>query len=452
MNFQNVKPVPKIFQFPTNNKIQNHIHVIQQYSVYFLLWIVSIHEVFPGESTEQLVAKALNSNPEIAYYKLEIQAAIMAAKNSGKWQDPEISGSIGHVRSSGGGQSKAEGLAWSVGVMQNFEWPGRRNLRRVIADGDIILAQLGLRSFEFALSAKVRSLSHQLAAASQKAFICNEVAQRYRSLRETLIQRDLTGITPGLEIRILEATEISLRQTAIQASQAESELEEELNFLLGNPAGTKLNIEIQKTELPEIPSLETLLSKAHVNNFELLQARERLNQQGLYTDLTRNLTKPSISVGPQMSDQNGQSKDTTIGIGVSISLPLWRYNQNDIEISKTRELQSQTLLELVVRKLNKEVSLTSNRYIKYKTELEHWDSSIVEKFSGSALLADEHYRLGAVNSSTYIEMQKQYLDAVETHLNGQLAAIQALSELEELTGIQFIGVPSIQNELTGGQE
>jgi cobalt-zinc-cadmium efflux system outer membrane protein len=50
-------------------------------------------------------------------------------------------------------------------------------------------------------------------------------------------------------------------------------------------------------------------------------------------------------------------------------------------------------------------------------------------------VADRHYRLGAVPIATYVELQKQYLDAVEGLLDTKKEALEAAAQLERLTGL-----------------
>ena len=50
-------------------------------------------------------------------------------------------------------------------------------------------------------------------------------------------------------------------------------------------------------------------------------------------------------------------------------------------------------------------------------------------------MADRHYRLGAVPISTYVELQKQYLEAVEGLLDTKAEALAAASVIETLTGL-----------------
>ena len=68
-------------------------------------------------------------------------------------------------------------------------------------------------------------------------------------------------------------------------------------------------------------------------------------------------------------------------------------------------------------------------------EMARWRPDSVQHFKEAAEVADRHYRLGAVPISTYVELQKQYLDAVEGLLDTKKEALEAAAQLELLTGI-----------------
>ena len=67
-------------------------------------------------------------------------------------------------------------------------------------------------------------------------------------------------------------------------------------------------------------------------------------------------------------------------------------------------------------------------------EMSRWRSDAPEKLREAAELADRHYRLGAVPVATYVELQKQYLEAVEAMLDTKKEALEAAQILEQLTG------------------
>jgi len=67
-------------------------------------------------------------------------------------------------------------------------------------------------------------------------------------------------------------------------------------------------------------------------------------------------------------------------------------------------------------------------------EMSKWRADSAQKFREAAELADRHYRLGAVPISTYVELQKQYLEAIGAILDTKQEALAAAQTLEQLTG------------------
>ena len=68
-------------------------------------------------------------------------------------------------------------------------------------------------------------------------------------------------------------------------------------------------------------------------------------------------------------------------------------------------------------------------------EIGRWRPDAVGHFREAAELADRHYRLGAVPVATYVELQKQYLEAVDALLDTRKDALKAAQDLELLTGL-----------------
>ena len=107
-----------------------------------------------SHTLDALVAEALEKNPELKFYEAEIAAAKAGRQSAGLFPNPELSGGVGQKAVRGGGLS-VEGVAWSVSVLQPFEWPGRIGLRKAIANHDIELAMLGYERFKLALAGRV---------------------------------------------------------------------------------------------------------------------------------------------------------------------------------------------------------------------------------------------------------------------------------------------------------
>lgn len=114
-------------------------------------------------------------------------------------------------------------MAWSSGVAKSHRQSGCRS-------GDP-----RLEAFRRDLSGKVRENAFGLASAEEKSRVARAVADRFRALREVLVQRDPAGIAPQLEVRILEATELTLRRRASEFALTVDAERVRLNLLRERP-------------------------------------------------------------------------------------------------------------------------------------------------------------------------------------------------------------------------
>ena len=66
-----------------------------------------------------------------------------------------------------------------------------------------------------------------------------------------------------------------------------------------------------------------------------------------------------------------------------------------------------------------------------------WRPDVMKTFREAAESADRHYQLGAIPVSTYLEMQKSYLEALDALQSTQAEALESLQALESLTGLNL---------------
>lgn len=386
-------------------------------------------------SLEALVVEVLEKNPERQFYEAEITAARSGRKNAGVRANPELTTSLGYkgVRSAGLG---AESVAWSASVMQPLEWPGRVGLRKAIANHDVELAELGLKQFDVALATKARALAFNLFVAQEKTKAAGEVASRFKELREVLVQRDPAGLTPLLETRVIEATELNTQRKAANAALSIKTALLELNQLRGLPPETPLIISQAEPMFQSADSPSTFVQMARTNNFEVRLRAAELAQQGFRVELAQNERYPGLAVGPTISEERaGGDRERIIGLSVSIPLPLWNRNKGNIETAQVRQMQAEMSLATAQRDVERKVVAAVLTYEAKLAEMAKWRPDSVAHFKSAAELADRHYRLGAVPVATYVELQKQYLEAVESLLETKDEALTAAMQLELLTGL-----------------
>jgi outer membrane protein, heavy metal efflux system len=290
----------------------------------------------------------------------------------------------------------------------------------------------------------VRTLGHRIFITQEKLSAANEVAERFQALTEVLIQRDPAGLTPILETRIIEANTITLQRQASTAKIAAQAALLELNQLRGKPPEDRVHITAAQLDFAGTPEISNLLTTARTNSFELRTRQLELEQQGFKVSLAKNERFPGVTVGPFISEENAGDKERIIGLGVSLPLPLWNRNTGNIETAQAREQQAQTSLLVMQRDIERRVTESALTLEIKRAEMSKWRSDTLKKFHEAAELADRHYRLGAVPITTYVELQKQYLEAVDAMLETKQEALNAAQTLEQLTGVTILVNPTSQ--------
>lgn len=388
-----------------------------------------------ASSISELVSRTLAANPEIRFYEAEIASAKATRITAGRLSNPELSLEIGQNRVSSA-DSRSNGLAFSAALAQPIEWPGRLGLRKAIANRDITLAELGLERFRFHLASRVRVLAYTLASQQEISAAASEVASRYAALREVMVQREPAGIAPQLEIVTIEAAALVAESRAATAAVAVQKILLELNQLMGRRADTPLVVKRAGFDMKTPPALDSLLGTAMKNHYELRIRRTELEQQGFKVELAKNERYPSFTVGPYVEVQNTKSQEnqTVGGLGISFPLPFWKSGKAEVASAEARLSQAQATLNAAQREVER---LVTESMLLFKTQQSRvllWKGDAITRFSEAAALADRHYRLGAVPTATFVELQDKYLEAVESISEAQSQALEAGLMLEELTG------------------
>lgn len=420
-----------------------------------LVFAIGIHTAAAETGTpEQVTIKSLIEdivahNPELSVFQDEIAAAKGEQVTASKWMNPEISSSLGNKRVSGGGSS-GDGLALSLGLQQTFEWPGRIALREAIAKKQIQMAEMGLSQFKLSVEGRARALGYKLVFAQEMTKATREVSGRFKTLREVLQKRDPTGVIPLLEMRIIESTElITERKVTESELKAETALLE-LAQLRGESWPHGLAIKSPNMSFHPLPAAETLIAAAEENSFEIQIRKLASEQQGLKVKLAENERNPSITAGPYFSRERASDTEYQVGIGFSVPLSFWNRNEGRIATENARAQQAQNALRVSEQSIRKDVLEKAVIYERKLKEIKQWNPETIDQFRKAAMLADEHYRLGAVPIATYVELQKQYLEAMDSLLNTRSEAIEAEQELQKLTGLEFHSI--VSTDLKGGKK
>jgi len=377
-----------------------------------------------------LVAEALRYNTEIQFYEAEIDAAKGGRASAAQLANPDFNTEFGGMSLA----QQKDGLVWRASITQVFDFPGRMSLRKALAERDIILAELGLGQFKAQLANEVRARAGDVALLRRKEDAAGTVRQRLEELIAVLVQRDTGSVSALLERRILEASLLTSDRTLTDAAKLTRVSMAVLAVLCGRAPDTQFTIMADTGAFPATPSLESLKQQAARANFDLQQKRVQIARQGLQVDLTKSERWGNITFGPYMAGQHAGGTQIEAGFVFSVPLPLWNKNKGNIAAEQARQQQAETMLAVTLRDLERDLAVQRASYQAELEALARWQPESEKGFSTAAAEADRHYRLGAVPATTYVEMQRSYLGALDALIESRRNAWKHRMELERLTG------------------
>jgi outer membrane protein, heavy metal efflux system len=387
-----------------------------------------------AETPQTLVNQALQRNPELNFFQAEIAAAKGGVRTAGTLRNPELSTEIGYKNSrENSGGASGDGAIVGLSFSQTLEYPGRIALRKAIANHDLVLAGLHLEQFRLTLAARVRSLAYAITSAHERTKAVQEVASRTQSLADVLKQRPLAGVAPQVEAQIISANLLTFQRQERESTLAEKTITTELNQLCGRSADATLTVNSSSIVFTAL-SVPRLVKAARSNSFDIRIRQVELAQQGFKVALSKNERFPAIAVGPFYSLENAIDREQRAGLGISLPLPLWDRNAGNIASSKARQQQAEASLALTEREVERRVTQNAASLESNRAEIETWRSGAMAQLREASESADHNYRLGAVPLTTYLEIQKQYLEANSAFNNAQKDALEAAQALEILTG------------------
>jgi len=387
-----------------------------------------------AETPETLVKQALQRNPELNFFVAEIAAAKGTVRTAGTVRNPELNSDLGYKNSrENSGGASGDGAILALSLSQTLEYPGRIALRKAIANHDLALAELHLQQFRLTLAARVRSLAYASGSARERTKAVQEVASRTEGLNDVLKQRPIAGVAPQLEAQIISANLLTFQRHERESTLVEKTIAVELNQLCGRPSGAALTVGAGPIVFTA-RSLPRLVNAARSNAFEIRIRQVELAQQGFKVALSKNERFPAIAVGPFYSFENSIEREQRLGLGVSLPLPLWDRNLGNIASSKARQQQAEASLAMTAREVERRVTQTAATFDIKRAEIETWKGGPITKLREASESADRGYRLGAVPLTTYVEIQKQYLEAIGAFNDAQKDALEAAQVLEILTG------------------
>ena len=329
----------------------------------------------------------------------------------------------------------------SLTVSQQFPVAGRILRQKEVAQADIALAEAEVIEAERQLAGEIASTTYQLKVnelqiQSRDAFIKLE-----QSSANIAKQRLKSAEISELDVSTLQLDVDRLSQEKLTLSNRQQSLRQTLNGLLSRPINATLIVDVSVPENAIVPALETVQAKALNRRPDLRVANLHLDRAHAAKALAQaqRWEDWSLGLGLEQSKQviegaPPQGISHSIGVNVSIPLPLFSKNQGQIAEANVAVQEADLTVETVRRRILNEITANHTEASNLQQQLARYRDSLLPTSKRNLELAQRGYQQGQLTLLEIIQAQRQQAELNANYLTTLDQFLQSMVRLTLASG------------------
>ncbi|GFO58424.1 RND transporter [Geomonas silvestris] len=337
----------------------------------------------------------------------------------------------------------------SLGLTQEFQTAGKRAKRVDVAEKAREAQRWQLADRERSLKEELKTAFYDTLLAEKRLELGNRVGDLNRQLLEVARERLNAGDIPELELNLVKVELARTQASRVERERALALNRSRLSTLVGLPAGDSSRLagslepggapqkslaELKELARSQRPDLKVLGVELDKGDAELALARaEAVPNLNLGLVLSRDAT--SIEVG----GIEGKDTSYTVGLRLSMPLPLFDRNRAGIAEAGARVLSATTRRSAALVEAEREVESAFASLKAAEEVLALYRGELIPQLEENLALSREAYRLGELGILAVIEEQKKFFEVNDGYLAAQHARQVALGRLEAAVAADLIG-------------
>lgn len=386
----------------------------------------------------ELLAQALENNPEIQAAKKKVESARARAGQATYLEDPEVNFEAwGVPLNQPVNYRKANPLIF--GVRQKLPFFGKLGLKGEMAGQEVRMVEEELRAKEQEIIAKVKSAYADYFMASKSVEIYKELLELVRYTSTTAEGLYQVGRAPQQDVikALLERTELLNKLTWAEKELTTSQAK--LNTLLSRPPSSLLGQPGEPALAPVNLQSSNLEKLAVEQRPELRALESSINKSERAVELAeRNRKYPDFMVGLQYWFAPDQSPKHMYAPMVTLSIPFspWTKGKHDYEVEEAlAERQAARANLAAVKNMTLfEVTEISAKVEAAMKSVSIYRDGLLPQAEQAFQAAVSAYQTGGVNFMTLLDAQRTIRDVRMGYYKALVDYEQSRADLERAVG------------------
>lgn len=331
----------------------------------------------------------------------------------------------------------------NIGLVQPFEFPGKRGARGRVARIESQFFEESLRRTKLLLGAEVKRAYYQ-AWLNQKSVVNFEaIADLLTQFRETATSRYQAQKVPFLEVLRAKTELARINNELIVARREAQNSLAELNRLLGRPGSTPLALADDFTYQPFTKTVEMVVNEMRPISVSRRLSETLVERGRALMRLAQKSYLPDFAVGLFNQKRDGQPPFTSAtplgsterglwGIEVGASIPLWFWKGPRGQAEEARAFLdlAQIQLEAVNRNVTTAIE-NAHRSVKAAEEqVRLFEETLLRDVEDELRSGVSHYQTDQIDALNLIDIYRTYTATQAEYYRALYNYYVALADLE----------------------
>lgn len=393
----------------------------------------------PDPRLRELLAEALQNNPEIRAARHEAEAARQRVSPAGALDDPMLEAGLINVPTNSWRLNREDMTMKMLGLAQRLPAPGKRALRREVAERDAETAGHGYRETVNRVAREVKLAYLDLALALESVRLLKDTRLVLEQFLRIVESRYSVGQGTQSDVFKAQTQLAKMSEELLRMERERPVMEAELAKLLGRSGAPQFAAPLPGTRHLRL-DLEALRDTALRQRPQLLALRNAVEKNNASIELARKDYNPDFDVrlqyGQRESMLDGTRRPDMVSLTVAINLPIWGKEKVDPRVAEARSMrdQAQSMYHAqqneVFAKLRQQVAIAEQS----RQSAVLYDTAILPQARLAVESALAAYRVNRVDFLTLLDGQM----SLYSFGIGRAAAVvnlgKALAEIVLLTG------------------
>jgi cobalt-zinc-cadmium efflux system outer membrane protein len=399
-------------------------------------------------SLTEAVEHALVHNGELKAVRSEREAARAGTDRAGIYPNPilEMEGATGALTGS------RDESSMELALSQEFLLGGKRAKRLEAAEREAESVSWRITDRERLTTLEVKVAYADLHLAQKRLELAKEAAELNSRLLAMARERFAAGDIPELEVNLARVEKARSDSGRALAEREIVPARIRLATLLGLEPGSEATVDDPPEEKPYTAGIAGLVQRARENRPDIKGLAAELAKEEAGVNLARAERVPNLTLGlfvaherstDAIGTEEEKTRDTIMGVRLSLPLPLFDRNQASIREADARRGGAEHRLAAARAALDREVEAEQSRLAAAEEILCLYAKDILPRLKENLALLQEAYGLGETDILAVIEEQKKYVEVHGTYLEAVHERQTARARLEAAVGASL-------DELTTG--